>query len=715
MPDWLHALGDRLSGVWRGMLDALPRWLLPLLPGLVLALGLGLTHALWRDARQGAAQAMETEFDYWVNKVVYNIESRLAAHVQILRGVAGLFDASQTVSRQEFAAYVTALKLEKNYPGIQGIGFSLFIRPEHLAQHEADIRQEGFPDYRVHPVGARDLYSAIIHLEPFDWRNQRAFGYDMYAEPVRQRAMARARDQDMASLSGKVILVQETDTDIQPGFLIYVPVYRPQPPHATLEERRANLMGWAYSPLRMYDLMGSLLWTVEFDGLRWPLDVEIYDVGEHDGDTLSPERLLYDLDRVPRHDLPAATFRRVRPIEFGGHQWLLLASSSPESSLQLINEKTHFIALAGSLGSLLLALLIGVAVVSQRRVAQALDETVRTNQRLLVSEQRLQAFFDNAESLVWIKDLDGRLVAVNHYMERVFGLPREELLGRATSDLVPADLAAIYTDHDQRVLRGGQALSFEEPARHAHGGQTYLSAKFPLRDGQGRVYALGAICTDISERKRGEEALRASLEEKTVLLKEVHHRVKNNLQIISSLLSLQATQTQIPEVLCSLRDTQNRVRSMALLHETLYRSGNLARIRLRDYVDNLCGQLLRAADHAGGGLHLERGLDDLSLSLDQAVPCGLIINELVSNALKHAYPEGGPGIIRVEVRALAPDRLRVMVADDGVGVPPELDLTQAETLGLRLVSMLTEQLRGDLEIGREGGARFELTFPIKDP
>ncbi len=161
-----------------------------------------------------------------------------------------------------------------------------------------------------------------------------------------------------------------------------------------------------------------------------------------------------------------------------------------------------------------------------------------------------------------------------------------------------------------------------------------------------------------------------SLEEKIVLLKETHHRVKNNLQIISSLLSLQADRSQIPEVLNILRDTQNRVRSMALLHETLYRSGNLARISLPDYVESLCAQLWRAAGSATARIELERRVGEISLSLDQAVPCGLIISELVSNALKHAYPDERSGRIRVMARVRADREMLLAVADDGVGLRP---------------------------------------------
>jgi two-component system, sensor histidine kinase PdtaS len=217
----------------------------------------------------------------------------------------------------------------------------------------------------------------------------------------------------------------------------------------------------------------------------------------------------------------------------------------------------------------------------------------------------------------------------------------------------------------------------------------------------------------ITERKRADEALRASLAEKTALLKEVHHRVKNNLQIVISLLNLQAGQTQDRQALDTLMDTQNRVRSMALLHETLYRSGDLARINLTGYVDDLCAHLLRSFGSEAARIQLETRVTGVDLNLDQAVPCGLIINELVSNALKHAFPAGRTGQITVALAADANQQVTMRIADNGVGFPPGLDLSQTRTLGLQLVGNLAQQLGGTAEFDRGPGTACRVTFEAK--
>ncbi|RKT21610.1 putative ATPase [Paraburkholderia sp. RAU2J] len=206
------------------------------------------------------------------------------------------------------------------------------------------------------------------------------------------------------------------------------------------------------------------------------------------------------------------------------------------------------------------------------------------------------------------------------------------------------------------------------------------------------------------------EEKEALLEEKDALLHEVHHRVKNNLQLISSLLNLQAARVTDSSVAELFADSRNRVRSMALVHENLYRAGNFARIMMATHVKNLCGHLARAHDMRRLAVELQVEVDDVQLDMNRAVSCGLIINELVSNALKHAFPDGRGGCVRVELGLVDEARCRLSVADDGVGITSNFSLDEADSLGLQLVHDLTHQLHGTVELSHVGGTTCSILF-----
>ena len=216
---------------------------------------------------------------------------------------------------------------------------------------------------------------------------------------------------------------------------------------------------------------------------------------------------------------------------------------------------------------------------------------------------------------------------------------------------------------------------------------------------------------EISERKRAEEQLKTSLAEKEVLLKEVHHRVKNNLQVISSLLHLQSKQIKDPETLGMFLESQHRVRSMALVHERLYQSEDLSGVNAAEYFRDLASYLHRSYAATSSQVSLRVDVAPVSLGIDVAIPCGLIISELISNALKHAFPDGQQGQILVYLRVGQDGQCTLVVSDDGIGLPEDLDLEQAESLGLHLVNRLVAQLEGSIDLYRKGGTTHRITFP----
>jgi PAS domain S-box-containing protein len=217
---------------------------------------------------------------------------------------------------------------------------------------------------------------------------------------------------------------------------------------------------------------------------------------------------------------------------------------------------------------------------------------------------------------------------------------------------------------------------------------------------------------ELAQRRQAEAQLTASLREKEVLLKEVHHRVKNNMQIVSSLLELQSDAIDDTVLLAPFRDSQDRIRSMALIHETLYQSQDLARVDLARYIHTLSAQLVRSYTVDPQRITIRIQVEPVILDIDQAIPCGLILNELLSNAFKYAFPQGRTGEVHVELHADTAQQAALVVRDNGIGFPDTIDFRHTESLGLQLVAMLTEQLQGTIALQRAGGTIFTLTFPV---
>jgi hypothetical protein len=234
---------------------------------------------------------------------------------------------------------------------------------------------------------------------------------------------------------------------------------------------------------------------------------------------------------------------------------------------------------------------------------------------------------------------------------------------------------------------------------------------------EGRLAACGPegelllILRDITERKRSEKMIADALAEKEILLREVHHRVKNNMQVVSSLLSLQANTIDDPQIAAVFQESQARVRAMSLIHETIHQSGRLAGLDLKDYIGRLAKSLLQFYASQSAQVTLDLDLEVITVGLDQAVPCGLAINELISNSLKYAFIDREQGVISITGGTSPDGRTVLTVADNGRGLPPELDWRHSPTLGLSLVVSLVErQLKGDITLDRSQGARFCIRF-----
>jgi PAS domain S-box-containing protein len=332
------------------------------------------------------------------------------------------------------------------------------------------------------------------------------------------------------------------------------------------------------------------------------------------------------------------------------------------------------------------------------------------------SEQRIRTLTENLPGVVYRRELEApwRMRHISEGATVLTGYPPVVFLqdGRSWASLIPADDLSHVEEMVAQSVANHTPYEIEYRIQHADG-----SIRWVYEKGQA-IYDnepqwLDGVILDISDRRRTQERLAASLREKEVLLREIHHRVKNNMQVVISLLRLQSRSISDPQAQAVFTAGEDRIKAMALIHETLHQSENLAEISCRDYGQRLVGSLSRS--FMGGSARLAADFCDELLHIDNAVPVGLIINELVTNAIQHAYPGEQGGEIRVAMRALDDQWLELVVSDDGIGLPADLDPMGSSPLGLRMVAGLAEnQLGGTFEISRDAGTTYTIRFRRKD-
>jgi PAS domain S-box-containing protein len=370
----------------------------------------------------------------------------------------------------------------------------------------------------------------------------------------------------------------------------------------------------------------------------------------------------------------------------------------------------------------------GAALKSDPAGVRAMVYTVRDStaqKRAADVQQRMAALVESAEDAIIIKSLDGVVRSWNPAAERLLEYRADEIIGQPITRLLPDDRQNEESLILARMRRGESIAHFETVRRRKGGSLVDVSLTIsPIRDRDGVIVGASKIMRDITERKNSIEQLRhlnaelearvlartAEILERDVMIQEIHHRVKNNLQVISSLINMQVRSVEEHSTRVALQQCQSRVQTMAQIHDMLYQSKNYARVSFRRYAKELATRVLSASDASSGGITITYQLADLFLAVDQAIPCGLILNELLCNALKHAFPSG-VGTIGIEFCRSGDDQVLLSVSDNGIGVSAQFDPAHSKSLGVALVTALVKQLDGTLEIRRQPGTTFRITFP----
>ncbi|MDD4855100.1 MAG: CHASE domain-containing protein [Sulfuricurvum sp.] len=423
-------------------------------------------------------------FEVKVHTNIDHLEKRILTYEHVLRSGVAYFQGSENVTAQEWHQFIQTLEIKKYYPGMQGMGFSLMIRPDEVAMVEQKMRREGFPSFMIKPGGVRDQYSSILYLEPQDKRNLQAIGYDMYCEPIRREAMQRARDTGLPATSGRVKLIQEIDADIQPGILMYLPLYKIGKKIDTIEERRGALIGFIYSPFRMKNLLNTIVLN---DSL---VNFEVYD-----GNKKSEGRLLY---RSSKPSFYVSQHHAHRTIKIGGRLWSIDLSSTPEFD-EAMDSKYPVLLTLGGVFLYFILLTIIVTLIRSREMIQ-----IKTNE-VEINREWLNSLLKSATDGIHILDSEGKLVEYSSSFIRSLGYSEEEAQTLTIFDWEGQIPKESLLDMMNSITQ--YPVTFE--TRHHRKDGTSFDVEITSREIflEGKRYLYGSS-RDISDRKNVEKALR---------------------------------------------------------------------------------------------------------------------------------------------------------------------------------------------------------------
>jgi PAS domain S-box-containing protein len=320
-------------------------------------------------------------------------------------------------------------------------------------------------------------------------------------------------------------------------------------------------------------------------------------------------------------------------------------------------------------------------------------------------------FVEHSPVFIFLKDDKLRHLLLSRNYETVLGKPLEQMIGKGTDALFSAEDAARLDEADKKVLRDGEPVDVINESN----GRVYRTLEFPIMR-HGRPAYLAGFTVDITEQKKAEEQVLQSLREKEALIRELYHRTKNTLQVIRSMLELQVEECPSGDFARRLvKDAEDRIQAIALVHQMLYESQDLSRIPIKDYVSELAMLVYRSFGVSEDRVALDLCVDDQSIVLDTAVPIGLILNELMTNSLKHAFPNRRKGCIKIKITNDCAGVSSLRYEDDGVGVPPGFDFYNGETLGLKLIRSIGSQINGDVRFESSGGVACSISFRAAEP
>lgn len=736
-----------------------------LIPSIVLCTSVVATAIVWWQTTQYLEKVAFDRFSAQVTETKGEIELRMLQYEQVLRSGIAFHRSSQSVSRNEWKAFVRECEIQQWFPGIQCIGFAVPVAKENVDAFQQAIRDEGFHDFKIMPEEERSDYTAITYIEPFDWRNQRAFGYDMYSNPVRRKAMDRATQTGLPSISGKITLVQETDDEVQSGILCYLPLYKEGSDFSFLDSREDALVGWVYAAFRCKDLMAGIL-----DQQSRILNLEIYD-----SDTVSAQQILFDTrqpNAVNHGELSA-----VVPISLSGRDWTMRVTSRPNFFSAAERFVGPCVGITGAVVSILLYLVLS-SITRQRTRAVRLAQ--RMTRGLVESEQRTRYILDNASEAILSVNESGEISGANRAAQQMFQ-SSVSLVGAQLDDFlddcrfvdlvkkcVNADCSIVATckrsegqtfpcwvSIDEGRLNG--ELNFVVVARdeteRIEAAEVLAEKNRQLIEAS-RVAGMAEVATSVLHnvgnvlnsvnvsanmlRQRVDTSAIATLEKVTVVIEEHQAdlgqffnsdpRGNHFPRLMNQLvLNFQKERDQQLGELGYLTDNIAHIKQIISMQQSAARqSGIIEAVQPVELFEDALR--MNASELKSHDVTVVRNFADVAVLETSKHEVLQILVNLIRNARQAVDTcESSVGTIEVSVFEDA-GSVHFQVQDSGVGIEPQnlnrifqhgfTTKKSGHGFGLHSCANTAQQLDGSLTVASEGagkGATFELTLPLKRP
>ena len=729
-----------------------------LVPIVVFLMLIFVTLWVWSSVKQKIITDNTELFEQETQLIEAAVKSRANLYIAALKSGVGLFDASDNVSRDEWKKFSESLELQKNFPGIQGYGYSLYIPKNTRESHINKIRSEGFPEYTIKPAGERDEYTSIIYLEPFDERNQQAFGFDMFSEKNRRAAMTAARDTGDPQMSARVTLVQEIDEDVQAGFLIYLPQYLKGIALNNTDNRKRALEGYVYAPFRMKDFLNGILGDREL-----VIDFSVYD-GDREN-VNNEEYFMYSSKRPGEPAVPEefSYLTSTRTITIANHNWTLVFSPRPEFGIGASKTLSATLALfSGIVLSFLISLIFYLLSASQLRaqiIALRMTENLRNetaqkekiNEKLEkkisevelarknaeIEDQKTKAILASIGDGLVVVDKDGNIVLVNNAFEKMTGLPSGDILGKKMSKLLSiVDEHGVLIPEAERPIT--RTLGNQKPTNNGNKIIEYIrddGTKFPVAISVAPILIdnefIGAVevFRDITKEYEVDKA-------KTEFVSLASHQLRTPLTAINWYTEMLLTDTT-EKLSPTQRDYVNEInngsnRMIELVNALL----NVSRIELGNFaVDpkivnpkDILQSVVKDMKVLTKEKKIKLKVDDTKSPDEYIADTNLfrmIFQNLISNSIK--YTNTGEVVVSIYPKDAV---LRIEVKDSGYGIPEDqkeyifsklfrADNVRAQDttgtgLGLYIIKSIIESVDGKIwfESTEGEGTTFFVELPL---